>query len=304
MKNTTERAKEIIFISTTQIALPAEINSGGKFMTKRTEKTVLAVFEYCVKAALLASKEGILALEELCLDKGITDTGEILFSRKVDKFLAVMLRLIVDGCYTLDVNQSYLKKLSKYSRKKNRMLLNIVSVFMDGIANGKDIKAIIVDISSYIGVENQRPFWHLFNKLRDQNENDFEYKLTKEQKERIKQINVFFQMKEDECKTLMKQKNEKLSELHSRVPEFKKQSVYVELIYKPEYRNNKVTLYGCSIPETDFYFYKRFGEIQFIGEIPVCYSMYDFWSNFHNCNRDIKKFMTLTEDIPKILKNI
>ena len=75
-------------------------------MTKRTMKSALAVFEYCVKAALLASKEGILALEELCLDKGITDTGEILFSRKADKFLAVMLRLIVDGCYTLDVNQS------------------------------------------------------------------------------------------------------------------------------------------------------------------------------------------------------
>ena len=268
-------------------------------MTKRTEKKALAVFEYCVKAAFHAKKEGVLALEELCLDKGITDKGEILFSRKVDKFLAIMLRLIVDCGYSLDANQSYLKKLSKYSSKKNRMLLNIASVFMDYIANGKDIKDIIVSISPYIGVENQRPFWHLFNKLRDQNENDFEYKLTEEQKERIKQINVFFQMKEDECKTLMKEKNEKLSELHLRVPEFKKQSVFVNLIYKPEYRNNKVTLYGCSIPETDFYFYKRFGEIQFIGEIPVCYSMYDFWSNFHNCNRDIKKFMTLTEDIPK-----
>lgn len=274
-------------------------------MTKRTEKKALALFEYCVKAAFHAKKEGVLALEELCLDKGITDTGEILFSRKVDKFLTIMLRLIVDCGYSLDANQCYLKKLSKYSSKKNRMLLNIASVFMDYIANGKDIKDIIVGISPYIGVENQRPFWHLFNKLRDQNENDFEYKLTEEQKERIKQINVFFQMKEDECKTLMKEKNEKLSELHLRVPEFKNQSVYVRLIYKPKDRNNQVTLYGCSIPETDSYFYKRFGEIQFIGEIPVCYSMYDFWSNFHNCNRDIKKFMTLTEDIPNnIEKNL
>ena len=89
-------------------------------MTKRTMKSALAVFEYCVKASLLASKEGILALEELCLDKGITDTGEILFSRKVDKFLAVMFRLIVDCGYTLDANQSYLKKLSKYSSKKKQ----------------------------------------------------------------------------------------------------------------------------------------------------------------------------------------
>lgn len=55
-------------------------------MTKRTEKKALAVFEYCVKAAFHAKKEGVLALEELCLDKGITDKGEILFSRKVDKF--------------------------------------------------------------------------------------------------------------------------------------------------------------------------------------------------------------------------
>ena len=58
MKNTTERAKEIIFIYTTPTALPAETNSGGTVMTKRTMKSALAVFEYCVKAALLASKEG------------------------------------------------------------------------------------------------------------------------------------------------------------------------------------------------------------------------------------------------------
>ena len=269
-------------------------------MTKRTMKSALAVFEYCVKAALLASKEGILALEELCLEKGITDTGEILFSRKADKFLAVMLRLIVDGCYTLDVNQSYLKKLSKYSRKKNRMLLNIVSVFMDGIANGKDIKAIIVDIYPHIGFDNQRPFLDLYYQLREQAARDFEYKLTEEQKERIKQTNVFFKMKEDECNILMKKKNEKLSELHLRVPEFKDQSVSVELIYKynPKDRNRAKSMYGCTIPETDTYYYKRFGEIQFIGEIPVCYSMYDFWNHRYNCDRDIKKFMALTEDIP------
>ena len=76
-------------------------------MTKRTMKSALAVFEYCVKAFLRARKEGVLALEELCLDKGITDTGEILFSRKVDKFLAWMFRSIVDGNYSLEINQSY-----------------------------------------------------------------------------------------------------------------------------------------------------------------------------------------------------
>ena len=267
-------------------------------MTKRTMKSALAVFEYCVKAALLASKEGILALEELCLDKGITDTGEILFSRKVDKFLAVMFRLIVDCGYTLDANQSYLKKLSKYSSKKNRMLLNIASVFMDGIANGKDIKTVIYDIYPHIGFDNQRPFWDLFYKLRFRDSRDFEYKLTEEQKERIKQTNVFFKMKEDECNTLMKEKNEKLSELHLRVPEFKKQSVNVVLIYKSKIRNSQATLYACSIPEIDLYYYKQFGEIHFIGDIPVCYSLYDFWYNHHNCDRDVNKFMSLTEDIP------
>lgn len=66
----------------------------------------------------MQKKEGVLALEELCLDKGITDKGEILFSREVDKFLAIMLRLIVDYGYTLDANQSYLKILCKYSSQK------------------------------------------------------------------------------------------------------------------------------------------------------------------------------------------
>ncbi len=267
-------------------------------MTKRTMKSALAVFEYCVKAALLASKEGVLVLEELCLDKGITDTGEILFSRKTDIFLAMMLSIIVDGRYTLDVNQSYLKKLSKYSRKKNRMLLNIVSVFMDGIANGKDIKAIIVDIYPHIGFDNQRPFWDLYYQLREQAARDFEYKLTEEQKKRIVETNVFFKMKEDECNTLLKEKNEKLSELHSRVPEFKEQAAYVHLVYKSKGRDYDKCLYGCSIPEGEAYLYISSKEIHFIGEIPVCYSMYDFWNHRYNCDRDIKKFMSLTEDIP------
>lgn len=34
-------------------------------MTKRTEKLLLSVFEYCVKAALKAQREGILAKESL-----------------------------------------------------------------------------------------------------------------------------------------------------------------------------------------------------------------------------------------------
>ena len=165
-------------------------------MTKRTMKSALAVFEYCVKAALLASKEGVLALEELCLDKGITDTGEILFSRKVDKFLAWMLRSIVDGNYSLEANQSYLKKLSKYSSRKTKLLLNVASVFMDSIANGKDIDDIIVDISPYIGVDNQNIFCDLFYRLKIQDAKDFEYKLTEEQKKRIIETNVFFKMKE------------------------------------------------------------------------------------------------------------
>ena len=267
-------------------------------MTKRTTKSVLAVFEYCVKAALLAKREGILALEYLCLDKGITDTGEILFSRKVDKFLAWMLRSIVDGNYSLEANQSYLKKLSKYSSRKTKLLLNVASVFMGGIANGKDIKDIIVDISPYIGIDNQDPFWDLFYKLRAQDSKDFEYKLTEVQKERIKQANVFFKMKEDECNTLLQKKYKKLCELHSRVPEFKDQSAYVWLIFKPEDRNDDETMYSCSIREPNKQRGKRSREVHFIGEIPVCDSMDSFWKSHHNCARDIQKFMELTDDIP------
>ncbi|MBS7310878.1 MAG: hypothetical protein KIG70_06795 [Treponema sp.] len=268
-------------------------------MTKRAEKTILAVFGYCVKAALLASKEGVLALEDLCHSRGINESGEILFSRKTDIFLATMLRIIVDGCYTLEANQSCLNKLSKYSSKKNKLLLKVASVCMDGIANGKDIKDTIVGISPHIGVDKQRPFWDLYYELKAQDEKDFEYKLTEEQKKRIIETNVFFRMKEDECNSLLKQKNEKLSELHSRVPEFKEQKAWVGLVYKPKGRDYDEVMYSCSIPETDSYRAKCSREIHFIGEIPVCASMNEFWYSYHNCSRNIKKFMTLTEDIPK-----
>ena len=46
-------------------------------MTKRTEKLILSVFEYCLRAAYIAMTEGILALEYLRLEKGLTDTGKI-----------------------------------------------------------------------------------------------------------------------------------------------------------------------------------------------------------------------------------
>ena len=267
-------------------------------MTKRTMKSALAVFEYCVKAALLAKREGILALEYLCLDKGITDTGEILFSRKVDKFLAWMLRSIVDGNYSLEANQSYLKKLSKYSSRKTKLLLNVASVFMDSIANGKDIDDIIVDISPYIGVDNQNIFCDLFYRLKIQDAKDFEYKLTEEQKKRIIETNVFFKMKEDECNTLLKEKSEKLTELHSRVPEFKYQTASVQLVYKPKDHNIGVIMYSCSIRKPDKQRSKNSRETLFIGEIPVCVSMNEFWDRQHTCSRDIEKFMALTDDIP------
>lgn len=267
-------------------------------MTKRTMKSALAVFEYCVKAALLAKREGILALEYLCLDKGITDTSEILFSRKVDKFLAWMLRSIVDGNYSLEVNQSYLKKLSKYSSRKTKLLLNVASVFMNSIANGKDIDDIIVDISPYIGVDNQNIFCDLFYRLKIQDAKDFEYKLTEEQKKRIIETNVFFKMKEDECNTLLKEKSEKLTELHSRVPEFKYQTASVQLVYKPKDHNIGEIMYSCSIRKPDKQRSKNSRETLFIGEIPVCVSMNEFWDRQHTCSRDIEKFMALTDDIP------
>ena len=261
-------------------------------------KSALAVFEYCVKAALLARKEGILALEELCLNKGITDTGEILFSRKVDNFLAMMLRCIVDGCYTLDTSQSYLNKLSKYSSKKTKLLLNITSVCMDSIANGKDIKDIILALSPFIGIDNEYPFWDLFYKFKEQDAKDFDYKLTEEQKKRIVETNVFFKMKEDECNTILKQKNENLCELHLRVPEFKNQYAYIRLVFKPKGRTFDEAMYSCAIPESNKYQFQRLKETYFIGDIPVCYSMYGFWNSHNNCGRDIKKFMALTDDIP------
>ena len=274
-------------------------------MTKRTMKSALAVFEYCVKAALLAKREGILALEYLCLDKGITDTGEILFSRKVDKFLAWMLRSIVDGGYSLEANKSYVNSLCKYCRKRTKLLLNIASVCMDCIATGKSLDKLVADILPFVGVENQKVFWNLLFDFKVRRENDFEFKITEEQKKRIIETNVFFKMKEDECHTLMKQKNEKLSELHLRVPELKKQDVFVRLIYKLKNCTGEEGLYSCCMPDKDQFYYKRSKEAKFIGEIPVCTSLSYFWYNHHNCDRDIKKFMELTDDIPNnIEKNL
>ena len=271
-------------------------------MTKRTEKLVLSIFEYCVKAALKSQKEGILALEELRLDKGLTDTGEILFTRKVDKFIDLMLAFILDGGYSLESNQNYVKSLSRFSSKRTKLGLNVASVSLDCIYNGTDLNKVVVKIGGYAGVEIQPELWEILRDLKAQDAKDYEYKLTEEQKERIKQTNVFFRMKEDECNTILKQKNEKLSELHSRVPELKNQSAFVRLVYKPKGRSFDESMYSCSIPELDRYQFKRSKETFFLGEIPVCYSMYNFWYNHNNCDRDIKKFMALTDDIPKNLE--
>lgn len=274
-------------------------------MTKRTRKSALAVFEYCVKAALKAKKEGLLVLEELRLEKGLTDTGKFLFSKKVDKFLYSMVSIILEGGYSQEVNKNYAKSLSKYSYKKTKLLLNVSSTCMDCIANGKELNKLVVDIIPYIGVDNQKPFWDLFYELKAQDEKDFEYKLTEEQKKRIVETNVFFKMKEDECNTLLKQKNEKLTELHSRVPELKKQVSSVQLEYKPTEYKYGLSMYMNSIPESDCYVSGNSRKIWFIGEIPVCYSTYRLWNDSCNVSHDIKKFMNLTDDIPNnIEKNL
>lgn len=267
-------------------------------MTKRTEKLVLSVFEYFVKAALKSQKEGILVLEELRLDKGLSETGEILFNRKVDKFINWMLGLVLGGVYSQEANQDLLKSLSRFSSKRTKIGLNVASVCLDCIANGTDLNKLVVQICVYVGVENQPKLSELIRDLKAQTAKDFEYKLTEEQKKRIVETNVFFKMKEDECNTILKQKNENLCELHLRVPEFKTQYACVRLVFKPKGRIFDEAMYSCGIPESNNYQFQRSKEIYFIGDIPVCYSMYGFWNSHNNCGRDIKKFMALTDDIP------
>lgn len=266
-------------------------------MTKRTEKLVLSIYEYCVKAALKARHEGILSLDECVFDKGLTDTGEILFTRKVDKFMSVMLQVIVDGEYSQELNQSYLISHSRHISKKQKMLLNVASVGMDYIASGCDLRKLISDVIIYIGVDKERLLLNRLLELEVLYEKNFEYKLSEEIKERIKQINVFFKMKEDECNRLLKRENERLCELHSRVPEFKKQTASVNLLYKPNSNIYNQTLYCCCVPDSENLYHKRSKGPCFLGEIPVCYSMAQFWNNFVYYYRDVEVFIALTDDI-------
>ena len=272
-------------------------------MTKRTEKLILSVFEYCLRAAYIAMTEGILALEYLRLEKGLTDTGEILFHRKVDKFLAMMIGFTIDGAYSIEANQRLLQSLSRFSTRGTKTALTVASVCIDCIANGKKLEQIVAHVCTCVGIENASKYWDVCFEVQKQKSDNYEYTgLSEEQKARIAQTNIFFKMKEDECKRILEQKNNKLSKLHTKVPELNKHFTEVSLIYKPQGRSFDQTMYSISIPEISTWYYDKYKSPHFIGEIPVCSSMHAFWTEENWCYRDIKKLMHITDDIPNRLE--
>ena len=272
-------------------------------MTKKTEQFVLSVFEFCMKAAYRAQTEGILALEYLRCEKGLTDTDDFLFNRKVDKFLALMIGYTIDGAYSKETNQTLLKSLMKFSSKKTRIALKVASVCIDCIANGKKLEQIVAQVCISIGTDNDKKFWDVRFEVQKQKADNYEYTgLTEKQRARIVQTNVFLKMKEDECLKLLEQNNKKLSELQTKVPELKNQLTEVSLIYKPEGRSFDQRMISISIPEISNKYYEKPKGPFFIGDIPVCESMHAFWYEENWCYRDIKEFMHITDDIPNRLE--
>lgn len=269
-------------------------------MLKKTERFLLSVYEYCIRAFLKARKEGILALEELIYDNCLlTETGVILFNKKIDGYIYLMIRCMTDGAYTLDINKKSLEKLSKLSSKKIKTALKIVSICMDYIYNGNNPSQMIYEVCGVTGTHDNKKFYDLLDKESERNAKDYEYKFTEEQKQRIFETDVYFRMKEYECNYILAQKNKELSELHAKVPQFRDQTVCVELqLQTPNYKHLE-PLYWRKMPERNIYHDTELKKVHFIGETPVCNAMYDFWKKLKYYGLDIDTFMQLTDDVPE-----
>ena len=271
-------------------------------MTKRTQKLLEAVFEYCINLAAKSRREGILALEEFCYEKGLTEEGKVLFTRKVDRFIKGMLRILVDGAYTTEINKHFLERTGRFCTKGTRLILNVASVCLDAVANGTHMVQLISQLGVYVGAEELTRFDEIRREVESRYTDDYEFELTDEHKERINQINVFFKMKEDECLSVLKKKNEKLTELHVRVPEFPQQQATVRLVYKPKGRSLDDQLFWEGIPKSSWLYIRDMKGQHFIGELPVCESMWEFWNKCSGHGPDVDKFMKVTEDVPNNLE--
>ena len=269
-------------------------------MTNRTRKFLLSVFEYCIKAMLLAKNEGHLALENLCFGDTLTKSGDYLFNKKVDIFISRLLRFIVDGWYTTEGNQELLKSMSRKASSKTKTALKISSTCMDCLATGKEMNAIHLYVYAYVGRKNYYEFLDLYEKLKNESERRHQkLVLTAEERKRIEDVNVYFKMKEAECELLLKKKYEEVCDLHARVPELNEYNAFISLCYRFE----------SNYPES-FFILKSISSRSsindqfedFIEDIPVCNSLFSFWNHRYGCCSDIQKFLYITDDIQNRLE--
>lgn len=269
-------------------------------MTKRTKKFILSVYEYCLGIVLRGKKEGILSLEEYLYKQCLTESGEFIFNRKVDKFLYWIMRFIVDDGYTSKTNQNLLKSFSKGARRRTKIALNIASLCIDGMMSEHNLDLIFIDVCSYLGVNKYQKLWDIKLKQERKFSTDkTNLVLTDAQKKRIEEVNVFFKMKEEECRSVLEREHKKLCELHKKVPEFEKNLTCTRLIYKTD--KKEINFYTIYMPEVN----NDPATSLYIGDELVCAAMYQFWKNYKICDYRIEIFMDITEDIPnKLAKSL
>ena len=269
-------------------------------MTKRTENLILSVFKYCLEITLEHKQHGVFTLERhihghCCL----TRSGDILFNKKIDKFLYWNMRFIVDDGYTSTMNKNLLKSFSKMSSRRTKLALHVASLCIDEMMNNYELDIIFIDVCSLVGVK-------LYNKLYDikfEQERKFidgnsKLILTEEQKKRIEELNVFLKMKEEECSRIVQQKYDRLCEIQKTFPEFKDASPVTTLVYKSEKYRTDLGIHVVSIRTID----KESSFPLYIGDIKVCDSLHQVW---RDCDSRIEKLMSRTKNIPKQLgKNL
>ena len=268
-------------------------------MTRRTEKLVLDVFEYCCRLAVVAKHEGKLILEEYLSMLGLSEGSPVMFNKKLDKYLRWAIRFIIDGAFSAEANSNLLKSIGRFAGRRTKIALNVAAICMDNIANDKDFDIAIARVSAYVDVDKIEVFRKARGKARAWFSERFEEKsLTDEQKQRIVEINQFLKWKEDECDFLLKQKYRNLCNMQGRVPELTEASARVWVKYIQKKFNFGVWLYEKELPDEDSSGDGK--KERFIGNIPVCDSLYRFWTSYEFCGRDIEKFMSLAPSVSKL----
>ena len=273
-------------------------------MTRTTEKLVLGVFEYCCRLAVVAEHEGKLILEEYLSMLGLSEGSPVMFNKKVDKYLRWAIRFIIDGAFSAEANNNLLKSIGRFAGRRTKIALNVAAICMDNIANDKDYDIAIVRVSAYVDVEKIKIFrevrdkiktWYYFEKNGTQS-------LTDEQKQRVVEINQFLKWKEDECDFLLKQKFEELCKMQRKVPEMTSAVAHICSQYNcnPKKGGDGIWLYNKTLPDENSDKNEKVKPERFIGDIPVCGSLYCFWNSYELCGRNIEKFMNLTQSVSKL----